>query len=110
MDTKNNDSHPCETCLRWDECNGVDWLACQEPEKPRPDAAFAELVQVTENAVRVIIRLVNTAGDIARWGLANRPRLMHLALHGKTARVRKKNMRRVTQEYIREVVRCAENG
>lgn len=23
-------SHPCETCLRWPECNGVDWGSCPD--------------------------------------------------------------------------------
>lgn len=23
------DGHPCESCLRWPECNGVDWPTCQ---------------------------------------------------------------------------------
>lgn len=23
-----NDGHPCGSCLRWDECNGVDWPFC----------------------------------------------------------------------------------
>ncbi len=25
-----NDGHPCGSCLRWDECNGVDWPFCQD--------------------------------------------------------------------------------
>lgn len=23
------DNHPCETCLRWNECNGIDDNQCQ---------------------------------------------------------------------------------
>ena len=22
--------HPCENCLRWSECNGVDWETCPD--------------------------------------------------------------------------------
>lgn len=27
------DGHPCESCPRWSECNGVDWPTCQEGAK-----------------------------------------------------------------------------
>lgn len=29
MSKEVKDGHPCETCLRWPECNGVDWPDCQ---------------------------------------------------------------------------------
>lgn len=29
MSTEIQDGHPCENCLRWPECNGVDWQRCQ---------------------------------------------------------------------------------
>ena len=33
--------HPCDTCLRWPECNGVDWGSCpayqaQEEQEKAP--------------------------------------------------------------------------
>lgn len=27
------DAHPCGSCLRWPECNGVEWPECQVPKK-----------------------------------------------------------------------------
>lgn len=30
MSTEIQDGHPCESCLRWPECNGVDWPGCLE--------------------------------------------------------------------------------
>ena len=78
------------------------------PTKNEPVELYP--LDTLETVLDLITRLIRKAGDIARWGLVNRPRLTHLALHGKTARVRKKNICRVTKEYIQEVFNCAENG
>jgi len=29
MSKEVQDGHTCENCLRWSECNGVDWPTCQ---------------------------------------------------------------------------------
>lgn len=32
MSAEKIDGHPCASCLRWPECNGVEWPRCQDPE------------------------------------------------------------------------------
>lgn len=39
MSKEVKDGHPCETCLRWPECNGVAWPDCQ------PVQAIADIDQ-----------------------------------------------------------------
>jgi hypothetical protein len=47
-------------------------------------------------------RLTGDPIYVAKWAMQNHPRLVHLYLHAKTARRRKKNGRRVWREFLKE--------
>ena len=44
---------------------------------------------------------IHESGSIILWGIVCRPKLHHLARHGKNERIRKKNRRRLIREYWR---------
>lgn len=56
-------------------------------------------------ALDVLTRVITKACEVALWNRKNRPHLVHLSLHAKTARRRKKNQKRLCEEYRKEVVR-----
>lgn len=43
------------------------------------------------------------ARECLGWAILNRPKLLHLAAYAKTARRRRKNSRRIVQEFIRDL-------
>ena len=52
MRSEVQDGHPCESCLRWPECNGVDWPTCQEPKKENAAADLCSLGIISPNEAR----------------------------------------------------------
>lgn len=48
------DGHPCGSCLRWPECNGVEWPRCQDTKKDDDGI----LVQLPPEAVARLARNV----------------------------------------------------
>lgn len=51
---------------------------------------------------QVIKRLEERIRNCSRWAHNNRPNLVHLALHAKKPRTRKKNLVRIVREYMKE--------
>lgn len=92
--------HPCENCLRWSECNGVDWETCPDRKKHQYD--IETITQLLDETWIMVKRVVGEAFKIDLWALANRPRLRHLTVYGKKSKTRKKNIRRIIREYARE--------
>jgi hypothetical protein len=116
------DGHPCESCLRWPECNGVDWPTCQA-ENTDALATIPDGTDLNEIKAPGVYR-TNTADGSISWGLItsapaaafclyreaynvldwatkNRPRLLHLAGWAKKRKDRRKNLRRIIREYIK---------
>lgn len=62
----------------------------------------AKVAETTNKTLESIWNLAKTAYECSIWAVSNRPRLIHLALRSKKARVRKKNLRRIVREYIKE--------
>lgn len=73
---------------------------------PEVEAAIIQAAEVINAcvipALDTLTRVVKEAGKVAGWALKNRPRLVHLSLHAKTARRRKKNRERIFEEYYKE--------
>lgn len=52
--------HPCGKCLRWPECNGVDWGSCP------PSLAYIE----KENAPTAMAAFLTGKQPAVSWGSA----------------------------------------
>ena len=117
------DGHPCEKCLRWPECNGVDWPTCQtenttalvtipagtdldEIKAPgvyqmNPADGSIRWGKIT-SAPAAAYSLYRDAHAVLAWAIKNRPRLVHLAGWAKKRKDRRKNLRRIIREFIKE--------
>lgn len=117
------DGHPCENCLRWPECNGVDWPTCQGENTAPLDTipAGPDLNEIKAPGVYQInpatgcmswgyitsapaaaFCLAKDAYKILCWAIKNRPRLLHLAGYAKKRKDRRKNLRRIIREFCKE--------
>lgn len=59
----------------------------------------SEMTDELSEAIRAIWGGVSDTAEIVLWGIIYRPRLHHLAKHGKNERIRKKNRRRIIREF-----------
>ena len=59
----------------------------------------------TDRICQKVVNFVAVLRAYSDWAVKCRPRLTRLALRAKKRRTRKKNLRRLTREYCREVVR-----
>lgn len=62
------DDHPCDTCLRWPECNGIDQDTCQlvKAHAEREAAPVRFTVHLDNFSARALARVVEklTANDL----------------------------------------------
>ena len=52
MSNEVQDGHACESCIRWPECNGVDWPECQELKCVADIKNMLERGLITQNEAR----------------------------------------------------------
>ena len=62
-------------------------------------AAQEAATQITKVATW-ITKVATWITKVATWALKNRPHLVHLAIHAKTRRARKKNAKRILREFM----------
>ena len=58
------------------------------------------LVSAAQEAATQITKVATWITKVATWALKNRPHLVHLAIHAKTRRARKKNAKRILREFM----------
>lgn len=54
------DAHPCGSCLRWPECNGVEWPRCQDPKEDNDLQVHMHFGPFPLDAPRIAVVLAET--------------------------------------------------
>lgn len=92
----------------------TEWEAQDWPKvNPALEAEFTGTITLDEQAYQYMMNLVSSATQVL-WRMAKvviaayeaaPPRVRHLALHARKHRTRKKNLRRIAREYLKEARR-----
>lgn len=81
----------------------VDELGIVNPCIATPPPEWSVTIETAPDTIFMqVLRLTEEIRSCARWARNERPRLVHMSLHARKRRTRKKNLVRLVREYIRE--------